>query len=105
MRLTERGQKTSLLPPEFWRRLEALFFWANLFWQYCLNGEGCRVLMYLQEGCVRNGEDEHATLILAVDREAGSQLKEYAHGYASAGQSRLQHTHVVLLRTVLCTYG
>jgi hypothetical protein len=42
---------------------------------------------------------------LAVDREAGSQSKEYAHGYASASQSRLQHTHVVLLCTVLCTYG
>jgi hypothetical protein len=64
------------------------------------------VLMYLQEACVRNGEVEHATLILAaVESEAGSQLKEYAHGYASTGQSRLQHTHVVLLRTVLCTYG
>ena len=61
------------------------------------------MLMYSQGRYARNGEVEHATLILAVDREAGSQLKEYAHGYASADQSRLQHTHVVLLRTVLCT--
>jgi hypothetical protein len=60
---TERGQKTSLLSPEFWRQLEALFLWANLFWRYCLNEEGCRVLMYLQERSTRNGEEEHATLI------------------------------------------
>jgi hypothetical protein len=59
--------------------------------------------MYLQEISLRNGEDEHATLILAVDCEAGSQVEERSHGYASADQSRMQHMHVVLLPTVLCT--
>lgn len=33
------------------------------------------MLMYLREG--RKEESEHATLILAVDREAGNQVEEY----------------------------
>jgi hypothetical protein len=76
---TERGPKTS---PEFLASvgvdpLMCEADWTGLFPRQCLDEEGCRVLMYLQEedvlGTVRS---EHATLILAVDRKAGSQFEE-----------------------------
>ena len=47
---------------------------------------------------------EHATLIIAVDCEAGSQLESASRGHASADQSRMQHMHVVLLPTVLVPF-
>jgi hypothetical protein len=47
---------------------------------------------------------EHATLIIAVDCEAGSQLESASRGHASAGQSQMQHMHVVLLPTVFVPY-